>query len=143
MANVLAEIPTGLPFAGLALGMPNCTMRLELSVFRRADAAVAVSSVRLALAVICKAHQLAGVWLDLSQPRIRMTLDGWRKCWPPSPPRLPLGHRNRSTLLPGFAAALRRSELMGLRTEDIARAHGRCLTVLVQRTKAEHNGAGH
>ena len=142
VANVLAESPIGLPFAGLPLGMPDCTMRLARYVFRHCDAALAVSSVRLAPAAICKAHQVAGVWLYLSQPRSLTTPDGWRKCWPPSPPRLPLGLRNRSTLLPGVAAALRRSELMGLRTGDIARAHGRRLTVLVQRTKAEHNGRG-
>lgn len=87
VANMLAGIPAGLPFAGLVLGMPNRAMRLAMYVVRRADAAFAVSSIRLALAAICKAHQLAGVGLDLSQPGFRMTLDGWRKCWPPSPPR--------------------------------------------------------
>lgn len=43
-------------------------------------------------------------------------------------------------LLPGFAAALRRSELVGLRIGDLARMHGRGLTVLVQRTRAEQDG---
>src|SRR3954454_21743284 len=45
-------------------------------VVRRADDGLTVSSIRVALAAIRTAHQLAGVGLDLTQPRFRMTLEG-------------------------------------------------------------------
>jgi hypothetical protein len=49
---------------------------VAMYVVRRADDGLAVSSLRVALAAIRTAHQLAGVPLDLSQPRSRMALEG-------------------------------------------------------------------
>ncbi len=78
---------------------------VAMYIVRRADDGLAVSSIRVALAAIRTAHLLAGIGLDLSQPRFRMTLEGvvrsrgvrptrqaapavpdiLAKCWPPSP----------------------------------------------------------
>ena len=117
----------------------------------------------MALAAIRTAHLLAGVALDLSQPRFRMTLEGVvrsrgvrpiRQAAPAVPdvlekmlaavpvPESPLGVRNRATLLLGFGAALRRSELVGLRIGDVQRVPGRGLTVLVRRSRTDQHGRG-
>lgn len=45
-------------------------------------------------------------------------------------------------LLLGFGAALRRSELVGLRIGNIARVHGRGLIMVVQRFEADQHGSG-
>ena len=45
-------------------------------------------------------------------------------------------------LLLGFGAALRRSELVGLRIGDVERVPGRGLTVLVRRSKTDQYGRG-
>ena len=47
-----------------------------LYIVSRADEGLAVSSIRVAVAAIRTAHLLAGVGLDLSQPRFKMTLAG-------------------------------------------------------------------
>lgn len=136
---------------------------VAMYVVRRADDGLAVSSIRVALAAIRTAHQLAGIGLDLSQPRFRMTLEGvvrsrgvrpTRQAAPAVPdvlakmlaalpsPSTPLGIRNRAMLLLGFGAALRRSELVGLSIGDVGRVAGRGLTVLVQRSKTDQHGRG-
>ncbi len=132
-------------------------------VVRRADDGLTVSSIRVALAAIRTAHLLAGVALDLSQPRFRMTLEGvvrsrgvrpTRQAAPAVPdtlkrmlaalpsPDSPLGIRNRAMLLLGFGAALRRSELVGLAIGDVQLVPGRGLTVLVRRSKTDQHGRG-
>jgi hypothetical protein len=45
-------------------------------VVRLADAGLAVSSIRVALAAICTAHLLAGRSLDLRHPRLAMVVEG-------------------------------------------------------------------
>ena len=136
---------------------------IAMYVVRRADDGLAVSSIRVAVAAIRTAHQLAGVALDLSQPRFRMTLEGvvrsrgvrpTRQAAPAVPevlakmlaalpcPNSPLGVRNRAMLLLGFGAALRRSELVGLSIGDVARISGRGVTVLVRRSKTDQHGRG-
>ena len=136
---------------------------VAMYVVRRADDGLTVSSIRVALAAIRTAHQLAGVALDLSQPRFRMTLEGvvrsrgvrpTRQAAPAVPdvlakmlgalpaPESPLGIRNRAMLLLGFGAALRRSELVGLRLGDVEKVAGRGLTVLVRRSKTDPHGKG-
>src|SRR3954454_12241005 len=57
-------------------------------------------------------------------------------------PESPLGIRNRAMLLLGFGAALRRSELVGLRIGDVQLVPGRGLTVLVRRSKTDQYGRG-
>ena len=136
---------------------------VAMYVVRRADDGLAVSSIRVALAAIRTAHLLAEVPLDLSQPRFRMTLEGvvrsrgvrpTRQAAPAVPdvlarmlaalpsPDSPLGIRNRAMLLLGFGAALRRSELVGLRLGDVTRVPGRGVTVLVRRSKTDQHGRG-
>ncbi len=132
-------------------------------VVRRADDGLTVSSIRVALAAIRTAHLLAGVPLDLIQPRFRMTLEGVVRSRGVRPTRqaapavlavlqkmlaaLPsldaaLGIRNRALLLLGFGAALRRSELVALRIDDVEPLPGRGLSVLVRRSKADQHGRG-
>src|SRR4051794_25267155 len=132
-------------------------------IVRRADDGLTVSSIRVALAAIRTAHQLAGVALDLSQPRFRMTLEGvvrsrgirpTRQAAPAVPevlakmlaalpsPESPLGIRNRAMPLLGFGAALRRSELVGLRLGDVQSVPGCGVTVLVRRSKTDQYGRG-
>src|SRR4051812_6463936 len=57
-------------------------------------------------------------------------------------PASPLGIRNRAMLLLGFGAALRRSELVGLRIGDVQLVPGRGVTVLVRRSKTDQYGRG-
>ena len=57
-------------------------------------------------------------------------------------PATPLGARDRALLLVRFGAALRRSELAGLRLGDVTPVPGRGLRVLVRRSKTDQRGAG-
>lgn len=57
-------------------------------------------------------------------------------------PATPLGARDRALLLVGFGAALRRSELAGLRLGDVTPVLGRGLCVLVRRSETGQRGAG-
>jgi len=52
------------------------------------------------------------------------------------------GKRDRAILLIGFAAALRRSELVNLNLSDIERADGGIL-LTIRRSKTDQEGAGH
>ncbi len=58
------------------------------------------------------------------------------------PPSTALGARDRSMLLLGFGAALRRSELVALQLGDIERVPGRGLGLLVRRSKTDQHGHG-
>src|SRR5690242_16286104 len=123
---------------------------IAMHVVRLADAGLAVSSIRVALAAIRTAHLLAGRAIDLlagraidlRHPRLAMVVEGItrstgvrprRKAAPAVPgvlrlmlaalpsPDSPLGARSRAMLLLGFGAALRRSELVGLSLGDVER----------------------
>ncbi len=128
-----------------------------------ADRGLSVSSLRVHLAAILDAHRLAGLSLDSTDPRLAMVVEGIvrsRGTRPrrqaaaavpemlrrllatrPAPPS-PLGLRDRALLLLGFAAALRRSELVALDLGDIVPVAGRGLRVLVRRSKTDQRGAG-
>ncbi len=128
-----------------------------------ADRGLSVSSLRVHLAAILAAHRLAGVALDAGDPRLAMVVEGIvrsRGTRPrrqaaaaipeilrrmlaarPAPPS-PLGLRDRALLLLGFAAALRRSELVALDLGDATPVAGRGLRVLVRRSKTDQRGAG-
>ena len=56
--------------------LPADADTLAMYVVRRADDGLAVSSLRVALAAIKTAHQLAGQSLDLRHPRIAMVFEG-------------------------------------------------------------------
>ncbi len=128
-----------------------------------ADRGLSVSSLRVHLAAILDAHRLAGLSLDSSDPRLAIVVEGIvrsRGTRPrrqaaaavpemlrrllatrPAPPS-PLGLRDRALLLLGFAAALRRSELVALDLGDVVPVAGRGLRVLVRRSKTDQRGAG-
>ena len=130
---------------------------------RRADQGVAVSTLRIDLAAIRTAHLLAGVPLDLRDPRLAMVVEGITRGRGTRPakqaaPAVPevlrlllaayhpastaLGARDRAMLLLGFGAALRRSELVALRTGDDEPVPGRGLRLLVRRSKTDQHGQG-
>lgn len=136
---------------------------VAMYVTRRADDGLAVSSIRVALAAIRTAHLLAGIPLDLRQPRFAMVLEGVmrsrgtrprRQATPAVPavlrrmlqalpsPASPLGVRNRAMLLLGFGAALRRSELVALQLGDHEPVSGRGVRLLVRRSKTDQHGRG-
>ncbi len=136
---------------------------VAMYVTKRADHGLAVSSIRVALAAIRTAHLLAGIALDLRQPRFAMVFEGVvrsrgtrprRQAAPAVPgvlrrmlsalpaPAAPLGVRHRAILLLGFGAALRRSELVALQLDDVEAGPGRGLRLLVRRSKTNQHGRG-
>ncbi len=136
---------------------------LAMYAVHRADAGVAVSTLRVDLAAIGTAHRLAGIALDLKDPRLAMVVEGItrargtrprRQATPAVPDVLrrmlaacapattPLGARDRAMLLLGFGAALRRSELVALRLGDVEPVPGRGLRLLVRRSKTDQHGRG-
>ena len=128
-----------------------------------ADRGLSLSSLRVALAAIQAAHRLAGYALDLRHPRLVMVLEGIARTKGTRPAKqaaaagpevlrrmlatrpaaeTPLGARDRALLLVGFAAALRRSELVALALGDVEVVPGRGLRLLVRRSKTDQRGAG-
>ena len=136
---------------------------LAMYATSRADAGVAVSTLRVDLAAIRTAHLFAGIPLDLRDPRLAMVVEGItrakgtrpaRQAAPAvpdvlrlllaacPPPGTALGARDRAMLLLGFAAALRRSELVTLQLGDVEPVAGRGLRLLVRRSKSDQHGHG-
>lgn len=122
-------------------------------------AALSVATLELRLAAIRRAHRMAGHRLDGAHPAIRDVFAGIRRRRGTAPrkkdaavteivrdavralPPGPIGVRDKALLLVGFAAALRRSELVALDRQDIAfTAEGLVLTV--RRRKTDQDGAG-
>ncbi len=136
---------------------------LAMYATRRADEGVAVSTLRVDLAAIRTAHLLAGVPLDLHDPRLVLVVEGITRRRGTRPgkqaaPAVPdvlrlllaacppastaLGARDRAMLLLGFGAALRRSELVALHLGDVAPVPGRGLRLLVRHSKTDQHGQG-
>jgi site-specific recombinase XerD len=136
---------------------------IAMYVVRLADQGLALSSIRVALAAIKTAHLLAGRSLDLRHPRLAMVVDGvirskgvrpHRQAAPAVPGVLrlllaarrsaatPIGARDRAMLLLGFAAALRRSELVALTIGDVETVPDRGLLLTIRRSKTDPLGAG-
>ncbi|WP_158743597.1 tyrosine-type recombinase/integrase [Acidisphaera sp. L21] len=136
---------------------------LAMYATKRADDGVAVSTLRVDLAAIRTAHQLASIPLDLRNPRLAMVIEGitrgrgtrpLRQATPAVPeilrqllsacplPGTAIGARDRAMLLLGFGAALRRSELVALRLGDVTAVPGRGLRLLVRRSKTDQHGQG-
>ena len=141
---------------------------LALYLTQRAEDGLAVASLRVARAAIRAAHRLAGVKLDLADPRLSLVMEGIRRTHGVRPRRqaapavpdilrrllaaLPapttphaaapaLAARHRAMLLLGFGAALRRSELVALAIGDVT-VESRGLSVLVRRGKTDQHGRG-
>ena len=142
---------------------------VALYLTQRAQDGLSVSSLRVARAAIRAAHRLAGVKLDLDDARLNLVMEGItrsigarprRQAAPVGPELLrqllaalpsaaspaaaapALAARHRAMLLIGFGAALRRSEIVALRTADVVSVEGRGLTVLVRRAKTDQHGRG-
>jgi site-specific recombinase XerD len=136
---------------------------IAMYLVRRADDGCAVSTLRVGLAAIRTAHLLAGVPLDLRHAALSMVLEGItrskgvrpRRQATPAVPELlrrllavrpaaetPLGARDRAMLLLGFAAALRRSELVALTLADVIAVPGRGVQLTISRSKTDQQGRG-
>jgi integrase len=128
-----------------------------------------VSSLNVARAAIRAAHRLAGVPLDLADPRLALVMEGISRSQagrprrqaaaavpellrrllaalpaPNTPPAAApaLAARHRAMLLLGFGAALRRSELVALRLGDVTVVENRGLSVVVRQSKTDQHGKG-
>jgi integrase len=147
------------PFAGAAGPLP-------LYVTHLAETGMAVSSIRVALAAIATAYRLAGLALDLRDPQLAPVVEGItrtlgsrprRQATPAVPEllramlaqcgrdemfRAALAARDRTMLLLGFGAALRRSELVALTIGDAEIVPGRGVKLLVRRSKTDQQGRG-
>jgi integrase len=120
-----------------------------------------VASLRLRLVAIAEAHRLHGVDLDTRHPAIRDVWAGIRRTHGTAPAQkaaatgdvvrdlvrglVPAGGarvlRDRALVLVGFAAALRRSELVALDAEDLQfRPEG--VVLRLRRSKTDQEGAG-
>lgn len=136
---------------------------LALYAVHGTDRGLSVATLRVHLAAIQAAHRLAGIALDLRDPRLMMVLEGIARSTGIRPRRraaaagpdalrlmlatrpaadTPLGARDRALLLLGFGAALRRSELTGLALGDVEIVPGRGLRLLIRRSKTDPRGAG-
>jgi site-specific recombinase XerD len=136
---------------------------IAMYVVRLADQGLTVSTIRVALAAIRTAHLLAGRSIDLRHPSLAMVLEGVtrskgirprRQAAPAVPDLLrlmlakrassaqPLGARERAMLLLGFGAALRRTELVGLRLGDVERVPDKGLLLTIGRSKTDQHGKG-
>ena len=138
-------------------------------VTKRAHEGCAVATIRVDLAAIRAAHDLAGIRLDFRDPRLAMVVEGVtrstgtrpRRQAAPAVPgvlRLMLAHlhpaseplgaretmvaRQRAMLLLGFGAALRRGELVALTLGDVETVPGRGLRLTVRRSKTDQHGKG-
>ncbi|MCW2242289.1 tyrosine-type recombinase/integrase [Azospirillum canadense] len=118
-----------------------------------------MSTLRLRLAAIAANHRAIGTPLDTRDARLRAVLAGVarvhgsrpRQAAPLRPAQLrdmvaalpgtPAGARDRALLLLGFAAALRRSELVALERADVRRDE-RGLLLLIRASKTDQGGEG-
>jgi integrase len=117
------------------------------------------STIARRLAAISQVHQAAGLPTPTDQTVVRSVMTGIRRVHGTKPaaktalsaevlrglvtdlPETLRGLRDRALLLVGFAGALRRSELVGLRVEDVAfEAEGLVLTI--RRSKTDPEAAG-
>jgi integrase len=144
-ANALSALPTTPQIIGLYLTKRSETRR--------------VSTLQRRIVSISKRHRERGLHLDLSHPAIRETFAGIKRALgvaqvkkaPLRRAELPdvlaalpstlRGIRNRAILLVGFAAALRRSELVALDVADLEFS-GQGVAITIRRSKTDQEGAG-
>lgn len=124
-----------------------------------ADAGRKVSTIRRRLVAIGVAHKMAGQASPAEAPGVRMTVEGIERKLGSAPlkkaaltvdlvakalkkvPEDLTGKRDRALIMVGFAAALRRSEIVGLDVGDI-RHHPKGLVVNIRRSKTDQRGEG-
>lgn len=138
---------------------PTPPATLASYIAHLADRGVAPASIDLALAAISVAHTLANFPSPRSAPEVRLVRKGLRRARGTAqrqaaalaPAELAAivgalpddihGLRDRALILLGFAAALRRSELVALNVEDL-RFTADGLEVTVRRSKTDQGGKG-
>ena len=122
--------------------------------------ALSVASLTRRLAAIASAHRLAGFQLDTRHPGIASVLAGIRRVHGTAQRRAApatidvirvmiatcdsatlIGLRDRALLLLGFASALRRSELVALRVDDVE-ATNDGLRLSIRRSKTDQGAEG-
>jgi integrase len=100
-----------------------------------------VASLRLRLVALRQAHSLAGHRLDLHDPAIAEVWRGICRGHASAPAKEAATTEDRALLLVGFAAALRRSELVALDVANLTfRAEG--LVLRLRRRKTDQDGQG-
>jgi site-specific recombinase XerD len=125
-----------------------------------ADRGLSVSSIEGRAAAIAYVHKLAREPNPLADERVKAVLRGIRRtigrpvrgkaaatakivtAFLKHAPITMIGKRDRALLLLGFAAALRRSELVALDVSDIERVDGGVI-VHIGRSKTDQEGRGH
>jgi integrase len=126
-----------------------------------ADQCLKLATVRRRAAAITRVHRGASHPSPLEDPRVRAVLEGIARTHGAPPAKkvalerdallaviaaidtaTPAGLRDRALLLVGFALALRRSELVALRVEDLQR-HPDGMLVTLNRSKTDQHGRGH
>lgn len=118
-----------------------------------------LSTIRRRCCAIGSVHRSGGHASPIDHPGVKATLEGIARTLGSAPakkaaltatlmarilrkiPNDLAGLRDRALLLIGFAAALRRSELVDLKVNDIAR-HPKGLVLTVRRSKTDQLGAG-
>lgn len=124
-----------------------------------AAAGLRVKTIERRAAAIRHFHKAAGYDNPAAHPGVRATLEGIRRALGTAPrkkaaltaelvakavrkiPSDLAGLRDRAIILLGFAAALRRSELVALDVSDVAR-HPKGIVVNLRRSKTDQVGAG-
>lgn len=140
--------------------LPAAPATVALYLSHLADRGRRVACIDQALAAISQAHKLAGLESPRGAAVVREVAAGIRRTLGAAPQRKAavragqlramvaaapaglLGLRDRALLLLGWAAALRRAELVALDVADVvASAEG--LTITIRRSKTDQDGAGH
>ena len=139
--------------------LPAAPETLAIYLAALADAGRKVSTIRRRVVAIGSIHKLAGHLNPGDAPAARATLEGIERQIGTAPtkkaaltvdlvtkalrkiPEDLTGLRDRALILVGFAAALRRSELVGLDRADI-RPHPKGLLVIIRRSKTDQKGEG-
>lgn len=139
--------------------LPSDPETLAVYLASMADAGRKVSTIRRRVVAIACIHKLAGLANPADAGLPRATLDGIERRLGTAPAKkaaltadlvakalrkIPddlTGLRDKALILVGFAAALRRSELVALDRVDI-RQHPKGLLVVIRRSKTDQKGEG-
>ena len=139
--------------------LPARPEHVAIFIAELADAGRKVSTIRQHLTAIASAHRMSGHPSPTQVAAVRMTMDGIERKLGAAPlkkaaltvdlatkalKKIPddlAGRRDRALIMVGFAAALRRSEIVGLDVADI-RSHPKGLVVHLRRSKTDQRGEG-
>jgi site-specific recombinase XerD len=130
--------------------MPASTETCAAYFATLADAGLKASTIARRCAAICYAHRLAGHASPTAAEPVKAVLRGIRRKTGTAPVQMVrlipadtlAGRRDRALLLIGFAAALRRSELVALDIGDVEMVPEGAI-VHVRRSKTDQEASGH